>query len=904
MAKTFATLERQLDSYSTQALPLMISARKLKLKSTSKGEKIEALVRDIADQKSTRAAFDQLKDESKLLLRLLREMGGKGTIGALKVAASAVGLTRFDAHFHELLKYALVLYSAPGRVRHELWDTSPAYTSWEADQSYEIEGVEAALALADDSIELPPPAHNLEIYRGEPYHVEEQSPANLLHVLFNVVRWASEREITLTKTTGTLRKADLKALDNLLKDQSELKGFALSLAFKAGLLIQKRERMTPVPRASEFFKLVPREQVGQLFEAWKKMENWSEFFQIPEIEAATNVIERESSRRAGWGYAPNDVPTAENLVGARAYLVSVLKRAGKQSLGQWQSFDSLLTLVKAENAEFLIPLQRQRQRYNYNANGDDYDGFWPVGENRWKSAFARGRDWNLVEGRFLRQLLTEPLHRLGVAAIARDENGAVVAFRISPLGAHLLGLSDEIPDLGAQAEGEKPLIIQPNFEIIAYTEPQHLQTLYQLERFATRERAERVAHYKLDKDSVYRGLQDGMSAPEMREFLETHSRSGVPQNIAYSLDDWQAQWQRVTVWPSASIIEAETPDELDAIIATLGEDAITRLAPNWAVVEPKHLQSARNYLTGSRNAQALDYSLDIEQAFETSDDLEIVVPADNIDLWLRAKLEQFAEFRSEIKGQVRFEITPSSVARAAALGSSADDILAFLETIGTPPVPANVTLTIKGWSGEVAPVSLGGVQVLVADAEVVAQMASVAELRKLLWLRAGDGAALVKSADVPKLKAALKKRGIAFDGQAETHLKAPRASKAEKTQPRRRPANRSVAVDNGVGARIRPLKVAAHPDEDDLELQYGLSESVIETLLESAIEQSRCVVIEYQSKARKALRKISPLEVFGDGGNIYVGAWDHWRKAGRVFRLDRIVRIAVTDDKFDPSRFE
>ncbi len=903
MAQTTEALKRHLDLHAGPTLALMLKARGAYEKQTTKRAIMDALVKVIGDAKNTRAAFEKLRPDQKVLLRVLREQGGNCTVAELKIANNALGIGHFDANLGELMRHALVLFDTPGNVRHELWRVNDGrYSNWELDERYGIRGVEAALELADDSIELPAPTHELEIYAPEPYSIEEQSPTALLHVAWSIVRWASEREITLTKTTGTLRKADLKALEDQLKEQADLREFAMALAFGVGLLQQKREKIVAAPDANSFFSRPPREQIEKLAQAWLELQNWSEFFRIPEIETDSQIVPSPATQP--WGYASTDIPTTQALPAARAYLIGILKRVGGRNLGQWQSLASLRNLIKTENPEFLIRRENLHNYYGNTRNEGAYLGFWPAGENRWNSLFQRGKDWDKVEGRFLRQLLSEPLSWLGMVAIARDETGEVVAFRLSPLGAHLLGLTKELPDLGEQTEGEKPLIIQPNFEIIAYTEPQHLQTLYQLERFATRERAERVAHYKLDKDSVYRGLQDGLNATEMREFLETHSRSGVPQNIAYSLDDWQAQWQRVTVYPSASIIEAETPDELDAMIRTLSADAVTRLAPTWAVVEPSHLQSARNYLTGSRNASALDYSLAIEQAFSTTDELEIVVPADNLDLWLRAKIEQFADAKPDAKDGERFEITPSSVARAAELGLGADAILTFLATTGTPPVPANVTLTIKGWSGEVAPVSLGSVQVLAAAPEVIAQMASVAELRKLLWLRAGDGTALVKSADVPKLKAALKKRGIAFDSPAETHLKTPRAKTAEKTPPRRRPANRSVAVDNGVGAKIRPLKVAAHPDEDDLELQSGLSESAIETLLEEAMEQSRCVVIEYQSKARKALRKINPLEVFGDGGNIYVGAYDHWRKAGRVFRLDRILRIAVTDDKFDPARFE
>ena len=899
MAQTSAELRQQLDLYAGPSLAMMLKARGAYRKQTIKRDVIDAMIKVIGDEAGTRAAFEQLRDEQKVLLRLLRQQGGKSTVAALKVEANAVGIGNFDNQLHELMRQALVLFNTPGNVRHELWRVADGrYSNWSLDAQYGIAGTPIALELADDSIELPKPTHALEPYLGEPYSIEEQAATALLHVVWSIVRWAGEREITLTKTTGTLRKTDLKALDNQLKEQADLKGFAMALAFGIGLLKQKREKITASPDAAAFFGRPAREQVERLFEAWLKLENWSEFFRIPEIETESQVVPRKQTQR--WGYGSNDIPTTEALPAARAHLIGVLKRAGRETLGQWQALASLRSLIKTENPEFLIPRENQHNGYSSQRGDGFYSGFWPAGENRYRTFFQRGQDWDNVEGRFLRQLLSEPLSWLGIVAIGRDTANQVVAFRLSPLGAHLLGLTSELPVDADETGGEKPLIVQPNFEILAYTEAHHLQTLYQLERFATRERAERVAHYTLDRESVYRGLQDGLSAAQMREFLETHSRSGVPQNIAYSLGDWESLWESQTIRPSATIVEAETEAEMDAFLASLPADAATRLAPLWVLVEPRYLEAARNFLA-TKGARAFDYSIETEQTFSTRENLEIIVPKGNLDLWLRAKLEQFADELPASTTAARFQITRESVARAAKIGVKAESVLAFLHKIGTPPVPANVTLTIRGWGGEIKPVALGSMQVLAAAPEIIAQMASIEELKPLLWLGI-EGVVLVQAGDVAALKAQLKKRGIAFDGHAETHLATPRPARLEATPSRLKPSRRSMEI--GQASRRKKSVVPAHPDETEIELERGLDETQTENLLQIALDDSRCVVIEYQSKVRLALRKIAPLEIFNDGGNVYVGAWDFWRKAGRVFRVDRILRIAILDETFDPSQFE
>ncbi len=898
MAQNTQNLKQQLDLYAGPSLAMMVKARGAYQKQTTKRDVIDAMVKVIGDEDGTRAAFEQLSAQQKVLLRLLREQGGSSTVHALKVEANAVGIGNFDNHLHELMRQALVLFNTPGNVRHEIWRVADGrYSNWDLDAQYGIEGTKTALELANDSIELPKPTHALEAYNEEPYSIEEQAATPLLHVVWSVVRWAGEREITLTKTAGTLRKTDLKALDNHLKEQVNMKGFALALAFETGLLKQKREKIAPAPDASAFFARPAREQVERLFEAWIKLENWSEFFRIPEIETESQIVPRRQTQQ--WGYGSNDIPTSEALPTARAYLVGILKRAGRETLGQWQALASLRSLIKTENSEFLIPRENQHHYYSGQRDGGFYRGFWPVGANRWENKFQRTIDWDNVEGRFVRQMLTEPLSWLGIVAIARDKSGEAVAFRLSPSGAHLLGLTTELPASDDETAGEKPLIIQPNFEILAYTEAHHLQTLYQLERFATRESAERVAHYKLDRESVYRGFQDGLSATQMRDFLAQHSRSGVPQNIEYSLNDWESLWESQTIRPSATILESDTPAEMDAFMASLPDGAATRLSPLWVVVEPRYLEAARTFLA-TKGARAFDYSIETEQAFSTNENLEIVVPKGNLDLWLRSKIEQCADELPASTTAARFQITRESVARATKIGVKAEDILKFLQTSGTPPVPANVTLTIRGWGGEVKPVALGSMQVLVAAPEIIEQMASIEELKSLLWL-ASDGIVLVQSGDVAALKAQLKKRGIAFDGKAETHLKAPRPTTIAATPCRSKPAHRSIEI--GQASRKKKTLVPAHPDETEVDLQNGLDETQTENLLQIALDESRCVVIEYQSKARLALRKINPIEIFNDGGHIYIGAYDHWRKAGRVFRVDRITRIAILDEKFNPAQF-
>ncbi len=74
--------------------------------------------------------------------------------------------------------------------------------------------------------------------------------------------------------------------------------------------------------------------------------------------------------------------------------------------------------------------------------------------------------------------------------------------------------------------------------------------------------------------------------------------------------------------------------------------------------------------------------------------------------------------------------------------------------------------------------------------------------------------------------------------------------------------------------------------------------------LRAAIAGNRKVVIEYYSVARGGMtrRKVSPYAVVENAGEWYLAGDCHLRRAERMFRLDRIRSVEITDEKFTPPR--
>ena len=191
-----------------------------------------------------RLAYEKVGIGARLLLALLREMGGSSTAGDLNVAANRIGIGGFDDCLTELMRYALVVYAGAGSVKHELWRNAQYQnygSGWTPSLDYEVAGLPEALALAGAAV-LPGPAHHLKPFEGELGAVHDQSPSVLLHGLFTVARWCGGRQVKITKTTGTVAKNDLKVLAKQFNDDENWCGFLLMLGAAAGFW-RERERI-------------------------------------------------------------------------------------------------------------------------------------------------------------------------------------------------------------------------------------------------------------------------------------------------------------------------------------------------------------------------------------------------------------------------------------------------------------------------------------------------------------------------------------------------------------------------------------------------------------------------------------------------------------------------------------
>ena len=87
-------------------------------------------------------------------------------------------------------------------------------------------------------------------------------------------------------------------------------------------------------------------------------------------------------------------------------------------------------------------------------------------------------------------------------------------------------------------------MIQPNYEILASSNLTP-EIRWKLNLVAEIHQASRVITYKLSPQSIYNSLRSDMSIGDILEFLETYSKTDVPQNVKLSIEEWGARYGQI-----------------------------------------------------------------------------------------------------------------------------------------------------------------------------------------------------------------------------------------------------------------------------------------------------------------------------------------------------------------------
>jgi hypothetical protein len=190
---------------------------------------------------------------------------------------------------------------------------------------------------------------------------------------------------------------------------------------------------------------------------------------------------------------------------------------------------------------------------------------------------------------FLRATLRGPLRWLGLVSLG---GSAMDLLQLTPQASSVLAHTE----VGEEGAGD--LIVQPDFHILALP-PVRDGDLAFLDEFGHRVKADRAFEYQLTRSSVYAAQQSGREVKEIVHFLESRTRSPLPQNVARSLQDWERQYHRIAFHPSAAVCQVMEPEVLDGL---LQEPSIAR----WVLQRPTPteaiLRDAGRFLSAVRES--------------------------------------------------------------------------------------------------------------------------------------------------------------------------------------------------------------------------------------------------------------------------------------------------------------
>jgi Helicase conserved C-terminal domain len=246
-------------------------------------------------------------------------------------------------------------------------------------------------------------------------------------------------------------------------------------------------------------------------------------------------------------------PLLERIEEAR----DLLLRGGSETLRSYhlRRIEPLLTSLLAEDGEWWPGTSvalLARNRYLLALDAEEA----PPG--RPPLAVRHGAATEL--GRAVEDLLLKDLFSLGLVDIAL-RGVEVAGVRLSRLGRRLLLREPEVP-----AARTKPLIVNPDFEMLVLPEGDVDDLLLRLDRIAVRERTGEVVHCRLDRARVERAAVDGTTPDEIVALLTKYARAELPQNVVYTIRSWCENVRSASL-EAGVLFVASDPAVVQAVLA-------------------------------------------------------------------------------------------------------------------------------------------------------------------------------------------------------------------------------------------------------------------------------------------------------------------------------------------------
>ena len=527
----------------------------------------------------------------------------------------------------------------------------------------------------------------------------------------------------------------------LLQAMNELLGNHQLSSLSRHLTVNPNGRLLSMPMA---------QRVQWTFEVWRDSAAWNELLWLPLQIFGSN------ERLTPW-----PVLTRPRLAVLRA--ISTLSRASQQT-GAWMATADLIAHIKRNDYAFL--LERRRGSVG---QGNFYTSPYYGLNNPYGLSFGvrnEAEGWELVEGGFIVNVLTGPLHWMGLVELGYERGGGEnirpVAFRLTPAGAWLIG-GGEAPQF---IESGGKVIVQPNFTLLAL-EPVSDAVLNDLDHFAESQGGERAMAYQLTRESLYRAQQSGWDAARVVAFLEAHQGAPIPANVKRSLEEWEATHRRITFHRNVCVVQFADPQAEHELMDALKPFEPRAIGQHFKVIEQHTADEVARALRQAGWMPVLQPTGETATRgmLRANDEGEVTFTQAAPSVYALGELARFADLSAGKSdgGHKQAAITAASVRAAMTAGMSLDQLLTTLTGLHAGPLPAALEQKIRTWSRFFGNATLQQVALLeLSNYEVLLNLLDDREVRPYLTLIEGSSKplAIVQPAHAETVRAILRERGI------------------------------------------------------------------------------------------------------------------------------------------------
>ncbi len=362
-----------------------------------------------------------------------------------------------------------------------------------------------------------------------------------------------------------------------------------------------------------------------------------------------------------------------------------------------------------------------------------------------------GRNW--VEGWILGVLYS--LRMVEAVHLGESDTDSTWRVRLTDLGRHLVVGG---PEPAAPPPFPQTLLVQPNAEILGYRQGLTPALIGKLSRFAKWKGLGPACTLELTADHTYRGLESGMTLAGIVQTLNQHGMKPVPAPVADLLQRWANKRDRITVFAGATLVEFQSPADLDAAIAR-GIVSV-RVTDRIGLTDDGREPEFKNLrLIGNR-----DYDARPQRCVAVGEDgLTLTIDAAQSDLLLEAEIGRLADpVAGESPGIRRLRLTPDSLKRATIGGYGIAELDAWFTARSGQPLSPAARLIVQG-STLPAPLAERLVVVKVPSEMVADGLMQWPPTRDLIAERLGPVAVVVDSGKLAEFSRILDGIGVKLD---------------------------------------------------------------------------------------------------------------------------------------------